>query len=454
MDKPLKLHQYQQNAIRFAIRNPASFMMIDIGLGKTAIALHTIEKMGIPALVIAPLRVCYSTWPAEIKKWNLNLSYTILHGRNKNKNLALKKDVYILNYEGLKWFFNACCQHKFKMRKMFMIWDESSFVKSPSTQRFKTFKRMVPMFSRYRMCLSATPSPNGLHELWSQYFLLDHGKRLESSFYTFRSRYFSYTGPPVYKTTIYPGASELIHEKIEDITYRLDAHDYLRMPPITYNAIRVELTAKLRKEYDSLERDFLLEFDHDISSATSAAGLSMKLRQFIQGGLYTDGGNGRYMPIHKLKLNALKEMMEANPGQPILCPIQFRFELDMIQKEFKQKLPIIAGGVNAKTSSQYVDRWNAGKLPLLLCHPQSIGHGMNMQTGGHIVLWFGLTWSLEQYQQLNGRLHRQGQKRGVVINHIIMEDTIDVLLLKVLSQKESTQADLLNALKKYTQARL
>lgn len=450
----MKLHDYQNKAITFAIRNPASFMMIDIGLGKTAIALHTIKKMGIPALVLAPLRVCLTTWPEEIKKWNLDLSYTVLHGKNKDLNLRMPKDIYFLNYDGLKWFFNSCVKGKFKMRKMFMVWDESSFVKSPSTQRFKMFKKMLPMFSRYRMCLSATPSPNGLHELWSQFYLLDQGERLEKSFYSYRNAYFHYTGPPVYKTTIYAGSEERIHKKIEDITYRLDAKDYLDMPPITYNALRVNLPPVLRGQYDDLERDFVLEFNEiDVASAQSAAGLSMKLRQFIQGGMYLDNTNGEYKKIHDLKLKALKEVLDSAGGQPILCPIQFRFELDMIQKFFKVSLPVIAGGTGARQSIKYIDMWNKGSIPLLLCHPASIGHGMNLQAGGHIVLWYSLTWSLEQYQQLNGRLYRQGQQKGVVINHLVIEDTIDVLLLKVLSRKEKTQSDLLFALKKYTQGR-
>ena len=322
-------------------------------------------------------------------------------------------------------------------------------IKSPTTIRFKTLKKVFPLWSDYRFCLSATPSPNGYHELWSQYYMLDKGQRLLTSYYHFRGTYFHYTGPPLYKTTIRKGSYERIRDAIKPITFRLDANDYLNMPETIYNDIPLELPKKLRSQYKELENNFFLEFAESEATAFSAAALSMKLRQFIQGAVYTDAKRGEFYPLHQIKIDALKELLETAAGQPILCPIQFKFERRMINEIIGGDIPCIAGGTTPTDSSKYIHLWNKGEIPLLLCHPASLGHGVNLQAGGHIMLWFGLTWSLEHYMQLNGRLIRQGQKSSsVTVNHLMMKDTIDERVAKVLKTKNATQSMLLDALKR------
>lgn len=443
----LKPHNYQLRAIKFAEENQISAMFLDAGLGKTMIALNFIKSMKIPALVLSPLRPTYATWPAEIKKWTPSLTWTILHGSKKDTKIRLRRNIYLMNYEGLKWFYNSIKNGRMINKKFMLIIDESSFIKAPDTQRFKLLRKLTPIWTPYRMLLTATPRPNGYHELWSQYFMLDSGRRLKSSFYTYRNRYFFYTGPPIYKTTIRPGSEEQIHNKIKDITFRLDAKDYLELPPITYNTIRLVLPKPLKTKYDVLEKDFYLEFNKDTKiELFNAASLSMKLRQFVQGGVYTDR-KGAYEKIHTIKVAALKELIESSAGQPILAAIQFKFELDMIRKQLGD-IPVIAGGTKAQTAAAYLQDWDKGNIPLLLCHPLSLAHGVNMQTGGRIILWYGIPWSLEQYYQLNRRLHRQGQKQAVVVHHLIFERTIDDIIMGVLRNKDKTQQSFLDALRK------
>jgi len=444
----LQLHDYQKRCIEYCLEKKQSFMMVDLGLGKTAIALKTIEQLPNPTLVLAPLRVIFSTWPEEIKLWTPSQSSTILHGSQKDSKLRLKRQIYLLNYDGLKWFYNAIL-NKFRLpQKLNLVLDESSFVKSASTNRFKMLRKMMPIFTPFRMCLSATPAPNGLHELWSQYFMMDKGKRLGQTYTTYRNRYFHYTGPPVYKTTAHIDAPQRIFNKVKDVTFRLDANDYLKMQPITYNAINLKLPKTLQKDYKELEKEFFLQLEDSEVEVFNAAALSSKLRQFVQGSIYTNK-NRDYSTIHKVKIDALKELREST-SKPLLCPIQFRFELAEIQKQIKGT-PCIAGGTTSADATKYIREWNQGKIPMLLCHPASLSHGVNLQAGGNIVLWIGLPWSLEAYHQLNGRLHRQGQQNAVTIHHLIMRGTIDEPILSALKRKHQTQAGFLQEVRAYGQ---
>jgi len=447
----LELHEYQKKAIEFGVKNKTVFFAMDLGLGKTAVSLKIIKQLGLKAIVFAPLRVIYTTWPEEIKLWTPQLTYSILHGPDKtNVFKRSKADILLVNFDGIKWFSKEVVKFYIKWHKRILILDESSMIKSPSTLRFKLLKKMMPLWSNYRFCLSATPAPNGYYELWSQYYMLDKGEKLFPVFYQFRNKFFNYSGPPLYKTTIRKGAYEQIRDLIKPITYRLDANDYISMPDIIYNDIPLVLSSPLQKKYKELEDKFFLEFVGAEATAFSAAALSMKLRQFIQGAVYTDLRDGSFYPLHHIKIDALEELLETSVGQPILCAIQFKFELRMIHEFIDKSIPCISGGTSVKDASNFITAWNESKLPLLLCHPASLGHGVNLQAGGHIMLWFGLTWSSEQYMQLNGRIIRQGQKsKSVIVNHLIMKNTIDERVVKALQNKISMQKILLDALKDY-----
>lgn len=440
----IPLHNYQEKAIDFAIREQSSFMMIDVGLGKTAIALKAIQQVGIPAIVFAPLRTATITWPEEIHKWTADLTYVVLYGPAKDKKLKYQRDIYLISYSSIEWFYQAVLDQRFRWRRFFLVLDESSMIKDPSTKRFKYIQKLSRYMSAYRLNLSATPNPNGWHELWSQYYVLDDGHRLGFTYESFRSKYFIYTGPPMYKTMVQKGAAEKLTDLISDITYRLAGEDYLELPELIVNKIALLLPPKLRKQYNQLEKDLCLQLEEVDITAFNAASLVMKLRQFLQGALYTDGKE--YSIVHTIKVKALKDLIEIHSGSSILCAIQFKFEYDMIIKALGN-VPIVAGRTTTKEAERNIKMWNDGQLPLLLCHPQSIGHGMNLQSGGNIILWYGLPWSLEQYIQLNGRLHRQGQKNAVVVNNLVFQDTVDQLILTALEDKDTSQQKLLRMLK-------
>jgi len=445
MPNELRLHPYQQKAVEFVLEHKKVFLAIDLGMGKTVIALKVIEALGLPAMVFGPLRTIYNTWPDEIKKWTPGLSYKILHGKSRSLVGTEDIDVLIANYECLKWFSGQRGQWK----RRIIIYDESSMCKAHGTQRFKLLRKMQPLWNDYAICLSATPAPNSLSELWSQYYLLDQGRRLGKNISEFRRRYcssFSYPGMSFTRYDVIPGKRKDIIDAVAPITFRLAASDYLDMPDITYNSIFCELTPSLARKYKQLEDEFFLELEDVDIEAPSAALVGMKLRQFVQGGLYDE--EKVWHQQHTLKLQALKELVATSAGQPILCAIQFRAELAMIQSAFKD-VPVIAGGTTAKQASTYIRDWNSGNIPLLLCHPASLSHGVNLQSGGHLLLWYGLTWSLEQYLQLNGRLHRQGQLNNVIVHHLIMKSTIDEVVLKALKRKDTSQKSMLHAFKVY-----
>lgn len=443
----MKLHQYQERAIEFVIKKKSAFLMMDIGLGKTAVALKVIEQMKVRAVVVAPVQVCWLTWPDEIKKWTPQLTWTVLHGKDKDTKIKRKRDIYILPYSSLKWFYHMLAQSKASMPKMLWILDESSYIKDPSTQRFKILKRLHKLILPMRMCLSATPAPNGLHELWSQYFILDNGKRLGKSFHSYRNNYFHYSGHPYYKTTIHHDGKDKIYDCIKDITFRLEAKDYLKMPPIIYNKIRLRLSPDLMEQYQELESNFFIKLNDSEIEAFNAAALSSKLRQFIAGGLYT-GVDKQFEKVHTIKLALLQQLLDTNAGQPVLAVINFRFEYEMMKNRFK-KPPIIYGGIKAEDKIAIINKWNKGQIPLLLAHPASMSHGLNLQAGGRIIVWMQLPWSLDYYHQLNGRLHRQGQKHAVTVNNLVFDNTIDVIVEQTLKRKHNTQKDLLDALKNY-----
>ncbi len=447
-----KMHTYQEKALQFSLSKSDSYLALDMGLGKTRVSLEWLrDKAKGGVLIIAPLKACYTTWPDEIEKWQMPYTYTILHGKDKTENIGLKRNLYITNFESIKWLFTTL-KDLYKITKKVpfrtIIIDEGSMIKSPSTKRFKILRKLRDIF-HYRLILSGTPAPNSLLDLWSQYFFLDGGLRLYKAYSKYRYEHFM---PLDYKqfTWAIKGKEhkQLIYNKIKDITFRLDAKDYIKLPDRIDNIIKLKLPETLQKNYKALEKNFFLELqERDGVEVFNAAALSMKLRQFIQGGVYTDD-KGSWEHVHNEKLDKLKEMVEVADGQGILCPIQFKFELEMIRKVWP-KVPAIVGGVDMKVSAKHIRDWNAGKIPLLICHPKSLSHAVNMQFGSHIVLWYSLTWSSEQYQQLNARILRQGQKHTVVIHHFIMNKTIDNAIMSALKAKIKGQNALLDFIKNY-----
>jgi SNF2 family DNA or RNA helicase len=450
----MTLRNYQLRGSEFWINNPRTYFAVDMGMGKTAIILYALTQINKPALVIAPLRTVYSTWPEEIKKWGFNLKYSIVHGKDKADALMSKADVYITNFESIPFIYDSLVRmHQARQPIPFEVCviDEGSMIKAPKTKRMKYLTALKSVFPKYRAILSGTPAPNSLLDLWSQYYFLCDGKALGQNYGTFRRIYYNANEYNPYLYTIKQGADKQIYEKIKPYTFRLDAKDYLNLPELSYNYIEVELPNKLMKQYKKFKKEFILGIDEVDHVALNTASLSLKLRQFLQGFIYyqieqeNDEPLRNAKELHDIKLKALKDLI-TETGQPILCAIQFKYELEMIRREFP-KAPIIAGGTNNKDAIQYIQQWNKGELPLLLCHPLSLSHGVNLQAGGCNIVWYCQTWSLEQYQQFNKRLHRMGQKNGVVIHHLVIKNTIDDRVSRALKQKDMTQQALLDFLK-------
>jgi len=453
--KTPKPHEYQEKAIQFHLDNPSSYDALDMGLGKSLIAIEWMKRNGSRAtLVLAPLRTIYSSWPDELEKWAPALSWVRLHGPEKVQALSANADIYLMNFEGIPWLLDQLIQlHKTTGSVPFdsIVIDEGSMVKSHSTKRFKTLKKMLVLFPKWKLILSGTPAPNSLMDLWSQYYLLDEGERLGKFVTHFRCDHFHQVDRMGFVWNIRKGAKEIIYKAVEDITYRLDAEDYLDLPKRIDVVKLIRLSKKVLALYKKLETEFFLELDNVEIEAFNKAALSSKLRQFVQGAVYTEpagtiSGPRLYEVFHTEKLKALEDIVETANGQGILCAIQFRFELDLIKNKYPNA-PIIAGGVKAEEAGRLIRLWNEGEIPLLICHPASLSHGVNLQMGGHIIVWYALTWSLEQFLQFNARLHRQGQINQVIIHFLVCEGTIDERVLKALQSKFKGQKEFLDYLK-------
>ncbi|WP_235836404.1 DEAD/DEAH box helicase [Enterococcus timonensis] len=416
-------------------------------MGKTLASLTAIDELLNTfeviqnVLVIAPLSVAEKTWTDEIEKWDqLNhLTFSKILGPQKKRLEALQKkaDVYLINRENVVWLV----EH-FKRDWPFktVIIDELSSFKDPSAKRFKALRKVRPFMERV-IGLTGTPAPNSLLDLWPQIYLLDQGERLGKTITEYRSKYFTpgqKNGHIVYSWELVPGAEKAIHEKIGDICVSMKAKDYLQLPPRTNNIVNVELSATDWKKYKELERDYVLELPDSDVVALNAATLSNKLLQLANGCIYDE--NREPQIIHEKKLDALQQIIEEAQGQPVLVFYQYKHDLSRIQNKFKQARLL-------DVSTGDIQKWNEGKIPILLAHPQSAGHGLNLQAGGHIIVWFGLTWSLEFYQQANARLDRQGQKEPVIVHHLVAKGTIDEDVMKALQNKELGQEALMQAVK-------
>lgn len=439
------LHEYQNKAVGFIEDKPFCALWVDMGLGKTVSTLTAIANLldnfeVARVLVIAPLRVAKDTWPDEIQNWEhtRGLTYSILCGTAKQRieRKAKQTEIHIINRENVKWLVDL---DKKNWPYDMVVIDESDSFKSSKSQRFKALKKVLPKIDRI-VQLTGTPASKGLLDLWSQIFLLDKGERLGKTYSGFRDRYFmsDYMG---YNFELREGSEEKIYEKLDDICLTLAAEDYLKMPERIDNLITVEMPSSCQRLYAELEKDFLLELEQDTVEALNAAALTNKLLQFCNGAIYTDA-EGTYSTVHDAKLDALASIVAEAAGQPVLVAYNFKSDAKRIKERFKNAVILNEAGDDA------VKRWNNGEIPILLAHPASAGHGLNLQKGGNIAVWFGLNWSLALYQQFNARLHRQGQTKPVFIHTIAVADSVDMTVLESLASKNTTQKALLNALKK------
>ena len=440
-----KPHSYQEYAIRYIETHPISALLIDMGLGKTSITLTAIRNLLFDSfevckvLVIAPLRVAKNTWTDEIKKWEhlSTLTYSLIIGNENERLSALNEqtDIYIINRENVDWLVN---KSGYKFDFDMVVIDELSSFKNHQSKRFKSLMKVRPLVKRI-VGLTGTPSSNGLMDLFAEFKILDMGKRLGYFIGQYRNTYFKpdkMNGPIVYSYKPLPNAENAIYEKISDITVSMKANEYLKMPELLTSNYVVELSNSEKNQYDEMKKSLVLEITDGEITASNAASLSNKLCQLSNGAIYDDEQN--IVEIHDRKLETLEDIIESMNGKPLLIAYWYRHDLERIKSRFSVR--------EIKTSEDISD-WNDGKIPVALIHPASAGHGLNLQNGGSTLVWFGLTWSLELYQQTNARLYRQGQKNTVVIQHIITKGTIDEQILKALQKKNKTQADLIDAVR-------
>jgi len=439
------LHVYQKNAIDFFKEQKRCALFLDMGMGKTTTTLTAItdliDSFAVDkVLIIAPLRVANSVWKQECEQWGhlKDLKVSVCTGSERNRLAALQTsaDVYTINRENIKWLVDFYGK---KWPFDCVIIDESSSFKNASSQRFKALKKVAPL-TNYMLLLTGTPSPNGLLDLWPQLHLIDFGERLGRTMTAYKQRFFEsdYMG---YNYTPREGSQSKIEKLISDKCLSMTADDYLELPERINIVEKLQLPKKVLAQYQDFEKEMFIDFENaEAVEALSAAVLANKLLQFANGCLYTDELKN-YEELHKVKLDALADLIEANEGENILIAYNYKSDLERLAKRFPD-----AQILDKEQST--IDAWNAGEIPLLLAHPASAGHGLNIQKGGALIVWFGLNWSLELYQQFNARLHRQGQKKPVRIVHLVCEDTIDERVLQVINDKDASQNGLIQALKK------
>lgn len=448
--------KHQQIAAEFLRDHDRCALFLDMGLGKTVITLTRIKEL-IDAcvirrvLVIAPKRVAESTWSTEASKWDhlKDLRVSVVVGEAKHRKVMLKKDadIYVINRENVQWLVEGL---KGKWPFDCTVIDELSSFKTRSSLRWRYLKRVIGL-SDYVIGLTGTPAPNGYEDLWAEMYLIDQGKALGTTLGAYRDKYFvpgRRNGQVIFEWLLKPGAKALVDAKLKPLCLSMSKDDWLAMPPLTENIINVRMDKEERKIYDQMIKDSVLplldgelstmgEMDSAVVGSTAAV-LSNKLLQMANGAVYDE--NGGVFKIHDHKIEALRELSECN-GDNLMVFYEYKHDYDRIIESFPEARRL--------DGPQDIDDWNAGKIKLLLCHPASAAYGINLQAGGHTVVWYGLPWSLELHTQANARLHRQGQEHPVIVHYIICEDTLDERVYKVLQKKDAVQQGLLNALKEY-----
>lgn len=438
-------HEYQTYATNFILEHPVAAVLLEMGLGKSVITLTAIYELMLnrfeiqKVLVIAPLRVARDTWPAEIEKWEhlTGLTYSVAIGTEAERLAALRRPahLYLINRENVDWLITKSgIPFDFDM----VVIDEISSFKSYAAKRFKSLLKVRPRVKRM-VGLTGTPSSNGLMDLWAEFRILDMGQRLGRYISHYRNNFFvpdKRNQQMIFSYKPRAGAEDAIYKLISDITISMKSADFLKMPECIINEVPVALSEKEWSVYQTLKEDMVVDLKDEEVDAVNAAALSGKLLQMANGAVYNE--EKEVIHIHDRKLDALEDLIEGANGKPVLVAYWYNHDLQRIKERFS---------VREIKTSQDIKDWNNSDIPVAVIHPASAGHGLNIQFGGSTIIWFGLTWSLELYQQTNARLWRQGQKSTVVIHHIIAKDTIDEDVMKALRKKEKIQSALIDSVK-------
>ena len=445
-------HKYQLTAINHVINVPKCGLFLDMGLGKTVSTLTAIKELKYnrfqinKVLIIAPKKVAEGTWSKEKDKWNhtkdFRVSLVLGSQQKRIKALSVNADLYIINRENIPWLVDYLRNDWYFDT---VVIDESSSFKNSQSKRFKALKMVLPKINRL-IELTGTPSPNGVEDLWAQIYLLDQGERLEKYITHFRNRYMEPNNrnrSQIFDYKVKEGVYDHIINKISDICISMKSEDYLELPDLSYNEIPVVLNDKARKDYDKMERDFVLEIEDAAEeiTAVNAAALSNKLLQISNGAVYDS--SGVYTEVHDAKIDSFLELVESLQGRSLLVFYNFQHDKERIKKALEKSNLV----VRELKTVQDEDDWNARKIDILLTHPASAAYGLNLQEGGNHVCWFGLTWNLEHYQQANKRLHRQGQKEKVIIHHLVTQGTRDEDVMRALDSKADVQEEIMQSLK-------
>lgn len=458
-------HQYQKDSVRWLLSHAAAGLFADPGTGKTSItlaALKVLKKEGVlgKVLIIAPLRVCYMVWPAEIQKWSDFNGFTteILHGSKKDIGLYKEADIYLINPDGLPWLMENNNFRRLGVERL--VVDESSYFKHTNTRRFKLLKPALEKM-RSRWILTGSPAPNGYLDLFGQVYIMDLGSSLGRYITHFKSTYFYPTGYGGYTWSLQPGADKRIQEKIKPLIKILDADELLELPEIVNSIIEVQLPKPARKVYTEMEILMLTELSGETITAASAAAASIKCRQIANGGLYKEDRENvakqsdSWAHIHDEKAEAVKEIVQELQGQPVMVAYEFNHDLFRLKQALGKTVPHIGGGVSPRASNELTNAWNGGQLPVLLVHPQAVAHGLNLQSGpGNRIIFHSLIWNWEYYFQLIKRLQRQGSKhKRIFVDHIIAKDTIDEVMYKIVTKKGVTERGLMAGLKDWCETK-
>lgn len=462
MMTPAQLFPYQQSAVNFQCTTPNSMLWLDMGLGKTVIALTSIAHLlsvgflrGV--VIVAPIRVIKMVWRQEAKKWShtKDLTFSMLTGTRDQRTRALLRpaNIYLINYENLGWLAETLATYFVSKNRPLpfngVVWDEISKCKNSTTNRVKATRRILPAFD-WTTGLTGTPASNGYKDLHGQYLVVDKGQRLGTSKTAFRTRFYQKIGP--HKEVPFAGAEHEIKQLIGDITLEMSAADYNPLPDMVVNNVEIEMPQELRATYDEMERDFFIQLDSGSKvEIFNQAALTNKCLQFSNGAMYPVAGMPLWEPIHDLKLDALEEIIDEAQGQPVLCSYAYRSDAERIMERFKKLRPINLTECHSEAQlNNAMSRWVSGDCALMIGHPASMGHGIDgLQKTGHIIVWYGLNWSLDLYDQMNARIRRQGQGVPVICHRLLMTNTLDQAQALALDMKSQTQANLRSAVKEY-----